>query len=1146
MDINGDEEEWALREHIRNILYEYAVTHLTIDYVQFTEDAVSELLSQALVEVPLHDRHSIRLPTDPFLSLTQRYRFDHLEPYQERFQVLPEVLQYLKNVMKVKHGPTKSKSISYEFDADGTEDFVVHEPLSPKLNRRSRRATPHPGSNGSSTLMPQSRAALLTSQYCIKPVSLDDFNDPEVSPAVVLDLNCRLQTEEHQAVSAFLKSAAALSRPGPAYKNKYLDPSTREDSPPLSFREEDSVPMFPRSARLGAGYPTNDSFFPSDFQKMRDLPSKLPPIAKVEDDDMEQFKANMIVVDGWQTYITSSPSPSMPSSSQEDKIDQLFNVSSPDTEISPLKLTRMDVPPIPRNRRIRGSKEQVSPIGKGKSLSSFLLPFITSTPAQKEPKESSSLPEPETSMLGQPPSNMDTVAQSADTLDDEVNRIYESVNTDNPKDVILNETLNEEASLLMKVPDLFPPNEHPPGALFLPTKLLEYVCPPKMAKAHSDQVIPTHKFLKKAKGLQSLSLALPWTPFMIKGSLPTHMDVTGSSTLIDGDDLRNGLPEDHIKTRVQSLLESITELDSSTMVSDTKYFLLDEDHGPLSEDDLYSSEIMLSRVERSRLSGLKHVEDNEEDDSSSDKENQPLSPRPTKRARIDINRHDIDDDSGIAFSPLKQLSIENPSPATYSPSVTFNEDISNPFRFSHPDDVAMVGASSYQHEQGDQQQLFDDDVYPMSQFSTGIREDSQSQQGPFQPLSFESNEALSQHITRRETSMEPHSAPPQMIFDYGHGILDAEANEYAVTDSLVPALPTQPASNLQSHSPANPIPVTNDSMLIPNIATHPLGITDFLKLRAKHINSTDAPSVITHPCAPDAQIESTPDIPEAPRTAPPEIFDKNTMCLPTRGDPSTAHFYMASMETLQKQVLIRTLRSNLCAVGLVERDHLSGVDLILDPNTAIIFASLISLASQREALLSTVSEQSWRYTNLLVIFEAYPISASYKGSASVTLLNAYTPPNLKAIGRFRRDVDLAEACDKKSLACRVRMAFADTVEDAAMLARYLGDVAEAEDVSQGTVWGDRSWLDGDVPEEEESLAAVSGMNRFAAYVILCQITVEEFLDLSPQERIDRFGIYVGHERMVSVNAFVEARSRAIESSDLDDTNSADGGYMDHS
>ncbi|KAK0491325.1 hypothetical protein IW261DRAFT_1354821 [Armillaria novae-zelandiae] len=1149
MDVNGNDEECTLREHIRNILYEYAVTHLTVDYIQFTEDAVSELLSGALVVVPLHDKNSIRLPTDPFLNLTQRYQFGNLEPYQEKLQVLPEVLQYLKNGVKVNHGPTKSESVTHEF-TDDKEDFVVHEPLSPKLNRRSRRATPHPGSSGSFTSVPQSRAAFLTSQS-IKPISLEGDDNPEVSPAEVLDLNYRLQTEELQAVSAFLKSAAALSCPGPAYKNKYLNPHTREDSPPLQFREEESVPMFPRSSRRGAGCSANVSFFPSDFQKMRDLPSKIPPIAEVEDDNAELFKANMAVVDGWQTYITSSPSLSTPSS-HGDNIDQLFNVSSPDTEISPLKLTRMDVPPLPRNRRRHGSRKQVSPIGRGKSLSEFLLPLISSTTAGQEPEEHHLSPIPKSSTLCQPPSIPDDTIQSTDTLDDEIDQIYESVNTENPKDIILNEPLTEEVSLLVKVPVLPPPNEHIPGALFLPTKLIEYVCPPKSAKAHNDQAMPTYKFLRKAKGIQSLSLALSWTPFTIKGNLPTHMDVTGSTTLIDGDDMRNGFPEDRIKIQVQSLLEMAIVSDSSPLVSDIKHFLLDEDDEPSPEDDLHSSEIMLSRVERSRLSGLTVVENPNKDDSDSDKENQPSFPRPAKRARMYVDHHDIDD-SGIAFSPHKH-SVEKSSPRNCSPPVTLNEDTLNPFRFSHPDDmldVAMAGAPFYRHEQGDQflqqQQPVDDDAYSNSQFSAGIREDSQSQQGPFQPLSFESNDALSQHITRREASMEPYSAPPRLIYAYEPVIMDSNADEYTVTDGPAPAVSTQHASSFQARFPADTTSITNDSILIPEIATHPLGIADFLKLRAKRTHSADSPSATApNPCVPDDQVEITINIPETPRTAPPEIFDKNTLLLPTRGEPSTAHFYMASMETLQKQVLIRTLRSSLCAVGLVEREHLSGVDLILDPNTAIIFASLISLSSQREALLSTLSEQSWRYTNLLVIFEAYPISASYKAAASVTLLNAYTPPNLKAIGRFRRDVDLAEACDKKSPTCRVQMAFADTVEDAAMFARYFGDVAEAEDVSQGTVWGDRAWLDGEVAEEEESLAAVSGMNRFAAYVILCQVTVEEFLDLSPQERIDRFGIYVGHERMMSVNAFVEARSRDIESSDLDDTNMLDDESMNHS
>ncbi|KAK0499752.1 hypothetical protein EDD18DRAFT_1349950 [Armillaria luteobubalina] len=1152
MDANGNDEDCALREHIQTILYEYAVTHLTVDHIQFTEDAVSELLSQALVAVPLHDKNSIRLPTDPFLNLTQRYRFGNLEPYQEKFQVLPEVLQYLKDVMKVNHGPTRSESerVVHEFSINDKEDFVVHEPLSPKLNRRSRWATPHPGSSGSFTSVPQSRAAFLTSQS-IEPISLEGFDNPKVSPAEILDLNYRLQTEEHQAVTAFLKSAAALSRPGPAYKNKYLDSCTREDSPPLQFHEEESVPMFPRSKRRGARCSADVSFFPSDFQKLCDLPSKLPPMAKVEDDDAELFRANMAVVDGWQTYITSSPSPSTPSLSQDDNIDQLFNVSSPDTEISPLKLTH--VPPLPRNRRRHGSRKQVSPVGKGKSLSEFLLPLISSATAEQEPEEHHLLPIPESSTLGQPPSIPGDAIRSTDTLDDEIDRIYESVNAENPKHIILNETLTEEVSLLMKVPVLPPPNEHLPGALFLPTKLLEYVCPPKSAIAYNDQAMPTYKFLRKAKGIQSLSLALSWTPFTIKGNLPTHMDVTGSTTLINGDDMRNGLPEDHIKTQVQSLLEMAIMSDSSPLVSDTKHFLFDEDNELPAEDDLHSSEIMLSRVERSRLSGLTVVENLSEDDSDSDKENQPSFPRPAKRARMYVDHHDIDD-SGIAFSLHEHSSLENPSPRKHSPAVILNEDTSNPFRFSHPDDmldVAMTGAPFYPHEEGDQflqqQQLVDDDAYPNSQFSTGIREDSQSQQGPFQPLSFESNDALSQHVTRREASIEPYSAPPRLIYAYEPVIMDTDADEYAVTDGPAPALSTQRASNFQPRFPADTTSITSDSILIPEIATHPLGIVDFLKLRAKRTNSTDSPSATAlDPCVPDVQVEITTNVPEAPRTVPLQIFDKNTLLLPTRGEPSTAHFYMASMETLQKQVLIRTLRSSLCAVGLVERDHLSSVDLILDPNTAIIFASLISLSSQREALLSTVSEQSWRFTNLLVVFEAYPISASYKAAASVTLLNAYTPPNLKAIGRFRRDVDLAEACDKKSPTCRVQMAFADTVEDAAMFARYFGDVAETEDVSQGTVWGDRTWLDGEVAEEEESLAAVSGMNRFAAYVILCQITVEEFLDLSPQERIDRFGIYVGHERMMSVNAFVEARSRDIESSDLDDTNMPDSEYMNHS
>jgi hypothetical protein len=35
--------EFALRAHIRNLLLDYALTHLTTDYLKFTEDAVYQV-----------------------------------------------------------------------------------------------------------------------------------------------------------------------------------------------------------------------------------------------------------------------------------------------------------------------------------------------------------------------------------------------------------------------------------------------------------------------------------------------------------------------------------------------------------------------------------------------------------------------------------------------------------------------------------------------------------------------------------------------------------------------------------------------------------------------------------------------------------------------------------------------------------------------------------------------------------------------------------------------------------------------------------------------------------------------------------------------------------------------------------------------
>jgi len=57
-------------------------------------------------------------------------------------------------------------------------------------------------------------------------------------------------------------------------------------------------------------------------------------------------------------------------------------------------------------------------------------------------------------------------------------------------------------------------------------------------------------------------------------------------------------------------------------------------------------------------------------------------------------------------------------------------------------------------------------------------------------------------------------------------------------------------------------------------------------------------------------------------------------------------------------------------------------------------------------------------------------------------------------------------------------------------------------------------------DEEANLISLRGMNNFSVAIILCQISLQEFIDLSPQERIDAFGSYVGRESLVCLSNYI--------------------------
>ena len=49
------------------------------------------------------------------------------------------------------------------------------------------------------------------------------------------------------------------------------------------------------------------------------------------------------------------------------------------------------------------------------------------------------------------------------------------------------------------------------------------------------------------------------------------------------------------------------------------------------------------------------------------------------------------------------------------------------------------------------------------------------------------------------------------------------------------------------------------------------------------------------------------------------------------------------------------------------------------------------------------------------------------------------------------------------------------------------------------------------------------MNTFAASIILSQMSLDDFLDTSPEDRVQYFGPYVGHDRLVSSMAIRRSR-----------------------
>jgi hypothetical protein len=599
------------------------------------------------------------------------------------------------------------------------------------------------------------------------------------------------------------------------------------------------------------------------------------------------------------------------------------------------------------------------------------------------------------------------------------------------------------------------PNIHTPNPIFLPTAIREFVRSSAANTSKGDSCCS----LKKVTGLKSLNMELSWTPFQFGCKIPTDEDVSRVNDefefpgLIDID-----------SSKITNLLERAA-MSSNTINNLRGWNYFDANIEPT---DIAQFEIMLTREERRRTS---KVSDYPKDDRLSDQIE--LHPFHTSDGDGENETPDITA-RGLAKSPSCAWDVAlDGSGVSFarSPSAAGDRSL---VQDQFVNDLVL-------HQETDKENVPPVLHYPQPRQFVDIHGLYQDQDsfpfetpsentvyGAFVPLSFDSSHGPShQHSQTYETDQEfihDECTTGTDKSSFSKSLLRRSASHEVLVEQVPGPTDAIPSSN----STLNPAEAIHDTLLTSTHATFAArSLAEFMAWRNKPGNLASF-NVTDRPNAAEISSDHIPSgTPSAGYVTPENIVDQNTLFLPSPWQlPPTLHRYLASIDLLQKRSIVHFLGVSECAVELVERSTLGGVDLILDSDTAVVFASLMALPSQCEALAASLGRQSWRYLHVLVIFEGFSSSLAYKFDPTSTRLapNPYTPPILKAIKKLRRDLGIAEALETKNPNASIKFAFANSVQEAALFTRCFGDIAEANDITGGAIWGPRAWLD--VEEQE--------------------------------------------------------------------------------
>ncbi|KLO08282.1 hypothetical protein SCHPADRAFT_615062 [Schizopora paradoxa] len=1142
--IYGDDAEASLRTHVRSILHDYILEHLTVDQAQYTSDLVSDFISN-LTNIPNHEPSSLALPVEPLDSLRTTLKLDSLKPFEESFAVDGETVSYLKlHLLGKKSNPKTQRIWDETLGLDG--DYRYMEEFTPVLSRESRRNTPH---------IAKKKPKTFAKFFLTRP--LPQVEVIEVTEKNTLDKETCLDTK-FSMDSATLSSIVAMHKDNPfldrrANERKLLRGSAKEflsqTSPikNLDHLQPISPPLFTRRKRQKQDANT---IIIGGAKTMGEATASFHPV-EIENMDLDVPKENMKIVDGWTAIDTSSQTSRTPSlSSGVSEVDELDDMWLPTSDADPMAPIvaadlKMDEYQMPRQKRaICGGASSKDESAFTKSLHSFMSKFapkIVSVPSSDDialaPPHSQATPSSPvalSSMLGQPGSDPENDAttsaagngpllKSRDRLTADLNLVLSNTNTTHRRfqDVIMHERLDDaDAAVYMDVPHL------PPAHEFVKSRVRSMDL---KSLVHDEAIAdptekPTYR-LEVVSGVKSLNLELSWRPFNYGKTKPTHDEMLDVQVPFSFQEIDILDPTD--KSKLNNLLIGLDSDPPPNVDIILRFILEDEECYPMAEPTQELG-ILLNRTERRRQKKYqKRQEINSLEQDLSELSHQDIvtaealaildtrsaeSPYPYPLTGWQLNQ--VDDATFDGNTEMSFRQLMRPDEVYYEDSLSTLDDLDlQPV--SHKPAEDFLGYASNIPDDDDDLALYEELDANDADFNSRL---------PVDNINF-NNTAEFNFIPPPQTDL-----PFELESTAAVAPTNSPQIHYAQqTDKRSSTKERFLNGSLQETRPLvhpSTKPVSSVGLLCDRSSVR---TSLFVAMRRGNALCLGSHSSPPRPSSKEADTSEAreQDIVETMtrELPPPEIQDDPSYLRPPSPWmlPNDYIVCMISMDVLQKRALVKALESELCNIRPIGRTSLDIVDVIVDPSSALLFFPLSALPSQCDVLSARTCKASWHFDQLVVVLEAFPSSLCYKTTKSERIIPfAYGPPVLKAVKRLRRDILLREGLGEKNSSCAIQFAFANSVGEAAILSRIVADSS----TNNGTKVG--YMLSEEELEGEDELGSMMRLNTFAANVILRHCSLNDFLEMPEGVRQTTFGSLVGPSRIEQCNAILSMRLAQME------------------